>query len=132
MSARYLTLFPNFVLGIYVPDQLGVHINTPVDAGRTRQRRVIYHIGREEPSADVVESLSELWHSVHLEDHAIVERLQQGRASDVMQAGGLLSPHWEDGVRRFQELVLEALRSPNRLLKNGLGAPFWAGSSRSR
>ena len=109
MSARYLTLFPNFVLGIYVPDQLGVHINTPVDAGHTHQRRVIYHMGQEAPSADIVESLSELWHSVHLEDHEIVERLQQGRASEVVEAGGLLSPHWEGGIRRFQELVLEAL-----------------------
>ena len=110
MSARYLTLFPNFVLGVYVPDQLGVHLNTPLDAGQTHQRRVIYHVGRDTPSADSVESLSELWRNVHLEDHAIVERLQEGRASDVMESGGLLSPHWEDGVRRFQELVLEAIR----------------------
>ena len=36
------------------------------------------------------------------------ERLQLGRASTIAQAGGLLSPHWEDSVRRFQELALSA------------------------
>ncbi len=36
------------------------------------------------------------------------ERLQLGRASPVAESGGVLSPHWEDSVRAFQELVVEA------------------------
>jgi len=32
-------------------------------------------------------------------------RLYTGRASPVATDGGLLSPHWEDSVRAFQELV---------------------------
>lgn len=114
VDSRYLTLFPNFVLGYYVPDQLGVHLNVPLTAGRTRQRRVIYHMGEEAPAADVVASLRTLWGNVHREDHAIVERLQRGRASEVAADGGLLSPHWEDSVRRFQELVIEALHPAAR------------------
>jgi choline monooxygenase len=46
---------------------------------------------------------------VHQEDHAIVEGLQVGRSSSVMDDGGLLSPHWETSVRRFHELLTDAL-----------------------
>ncbi len=109
VSSRYLTLFPNFVLGRYVPDQLGVHLNVPIGPARTHQRRVIYWIGDEPPSGAERQGLSDLWFKVHKEDHAMVERLQQGRASIAARDGGLLSPHWENGVRRFQELVFEAL-----------------------
>ena len=40
----------------------------------------------------------------------MLERLQQGRASDVAAGGGVLSPVWEDAVRAFQERVVTALR----------------------
>ena len=77
---------------------------------RTVQRRVLYHFGEEELSAEEVEGLKELWFKVHKEDHEICERLQAGRASPVAEAGGVLSPYWEDSVRNFQEHVLDALR----------------------
>lgn len=32
-----------------------------------------------------------------------------GRESDLADDGELLSPHWEAAVRRFQELVVDAL-----------------------
>jgi choline monooxygenase len=109
VSSRYLTFFPNFVLGLYFPDQVGVHLNTPTAAGRTHQRRAIYHAGEEEMPAEEVEGLRRLWRDVHGEDHAMCVRLQKGRASQVAEAGGVLSPHWETSVRRFQELVLDSL-----------------------
>lgn len=110
MSARYLTLFPNFVLGVYLPDQSGVHMNIPVSAGVTRQFRVLYGINGREYSAEEAEKLCALWYSVHKEDHAICERLQLGRASSVMKAdGGVLSPHWEDSVHAFDSLVRQAM-----------------------
>ena len=112
VSSRYLTLFPNFVLGFYVPDQIGVHLNLPLGPGRTHQRRVIYHIGDAAPPPEAVEALARLWRGVHAEDHAMVARLQRGRASEAAADGGLLSPHWEDSVRSFQELVIEALGGP--------------------
>ena len=61
---------------------------------RTRQWRVIYHLGKEDCDPEYAERLCSLWRQVHLEDHAIVEELQSGRASCVMDDGGLLSPHW--------------------------------------
>ena len=110
VSSRYLTLFPNFVLGVYYPDQLGVHLNQPISAGSTHQRRVIYQLKSADQSADEIEKIRKLWISVHKEDHEICERLQQGRYSDLSEQGGLLSPHWESSVRKFQELVADSIR----------------------
>ena len=100
-----LTLFPNFVLGRYHPDEIGVHLNVPRAADRTRQRRVIYHTGEGALAAETVDGLAQLWRKVHEEDHEVCERLQRGRASEVAGDGGVLSPHWEDSLQRFQELV---------------------------
>ncbi|NKB60671.1 MAG: Rieske 2Fe-2S domain-containing protein [Gammaproteobacteria bacterium] len=108
VTSRYLTLFPNFVMGTYAPDQVGVHLNMPMGTGETKQSRVIYVHEDSALSADEVEKLKTLWYNVHKEDHAICERLQQGRLSDVSKMGGYLSPHWEVSVRQFQELVVDA------------------------
>ena len=110
VSARFFTLFPTFVFGRYFPDQIGVHLNVPVAPDRTRRRRAIYCTGPEPPSVERAEQLARLWHDVHREDHAMCERLQQGRASDVAIGGGVLSPVWEDAVRGFQDLVVRRLR----------------------
>jgi choline monooxygenase len=110
VSSLYLTLFPNFVLGVYRPDQLGVHLNIPVNAGTTRQFRVIYVRNDAEFSEEQIQGFKELWHKVHLEDHEMAERLQIGRQSKLAESGGVLSPFWEVSVRRFQELVADAIR----------------------
>ncbi|MFV2032780.1 MAG: SRPBCC family protein [Gammaproteobacteria bacterium] len=110
VTSQYLTLFPNFVLGTYQPDQLGVHLNIPLSAEVTLQRRVIYVHKDSDYSEQQIQQLSDLWHSVHLEDHAMCERLQTGRHSDLAEQGGILSPHWETSVRKFQELVAAAVR----------------------
>lgn len=109
-DSRFLTLFPNFVFGLYLPDQIGVHLDLPLAPGRTLQRRAIYGLGPEPASSERAEQLAKLWRDVHREDHAICERLQQGRASEVAAGGGVLSPVWEDSVRSFQELVVKRLR----------------------
>ena len=109
VSSRYLTLFPSFVLGRYFPDQLGVYLNQPLGPGKTRQKRAIYATEGVAFNAKQVEELKVLWTSVHREDHTICERLQAGRASAASADGGLLSPYWEDSVRRFQELVVAAV-----------------------
>ena len=46
-DSRFLTLFPNFVLGAYLPDQIGVHLEVPVAPDRTLQRRAIYSLKSE-------------------------------------------------------------------------------------
>ena len=78
--------------------------------GRTSQRRAVYSLRSEPPTAEEAEDLARLWRDVHEEDQVICERLQQGRASAVADGGGVLSPHWEDAVRSFQECVVSRLR----------------------
>ena len=110
VTSRYLTLFPNFVMGTYQPDQLGVHLNIPLTAETTFQRRVIYLHRDADYSDEQIQQLKNLWHSVHLEDHAMCERMQKGRHSTLAASGGLLSPYWETSVRNFQELVANSIR----------------------
>ena len=109
-DSRFLALFPNFAFGLYLPDQVGVHLDVPLAPDRTRQRRAIYSLGPEPVSAERAEQLARLWRDVHREDREMCERLQQGRLSGAAAAGGVLSPVWEDSVRSFQELVVERLR----------------------
>ena len=109
-DSRYLTIFPNFSLGICFPDQLGVHLDVPLAPDLTLQRRAVYSLKPEPPSAGQVQHLATLWRDVHVEDQVICERLQQERESAVADDGGVLSPVWEDSVRSFQELVVSRLR----------------------
>jgi len=110
VTSKYLTLFPNFVMGTYYPDQVGVHLNTPVSADKTMQRRVIYLHKDASYSDAQIQALHDLWYKVHREDHEMCERLQTGRQSPLAEQGGVLSPHWETSVRKFQELVANAIR----------------------
>ena len=110
VTSHYLTLFPHFIMGTYQPDQLGVYLHQPVAADRTRQTRVIYTHKDSDYSDAQIQQLAELWHSVHLEDHEMCLRMQQGRRSPLASEGGILSPCWENSVRRFQEMVADAIR----------------------
>ena len=117
VSSRYLTLFPNFIVGRYFPDQLGVYLNIPLGPDRMAQKRALYTTEGQVLSDDEVEALKSLWWDVHKEDHEMVERMQLGRASPVAATGGLLSPHWEDSVRAFQELIAESITNKNESIK---------------
>ena len=111
VTSHYLTLFPMFIMGTYQPDQMGIYLHQPLAPDRTRQVRVIYTHRDSAYSADQIRGLETLWHSVHLEDHAMCQRMQQGRYSPLAADGGLLSPHWENSVRRFQEMIADAVRT---------------------
>ena len=114
VSSRYLSLFPNFIIGTYFPGQIGVYLNNPIGPGLTSQKRIIYTTEDHNLTKVEIEKQKNLWWKVHKEDHEICERLQQGRASPVSIEGGLLSPHWEKSVLAFQKLVVKfVMESPN-------------------
>jgi len=117
VSSRYLSLFPNFIIGRYFPDQLGVYLNLPLGPDRTTQKRIIYTTEGHELSRSEIENQKKLWWDVHKEDHEICERLQQGRASPVSIKGGLLSPHWEKSVLAFQKLVVKSIMKSQKIKK---------------
>ena len=110
VSSKYLSLFPNFIIGTYYPGQLGVYLNIPIEPGITSQKRIIYTT--EGHSLDKVEvnNQKNLWWKVHKEDHHICERLQLGRSSSVSKNGGLLSPHWENSVRAFHQTMIKSMK----------------------
>ena len=109
VSSRYLTLYPNFIVGRYFPDQMGVYLNIPLGPNQMAQKRYLYTTEGQELSKDEIEGLKSLWWDVHKEDHEMVERMMKGRASPVAADGGLLSPVWEDSVRAFQEKIVADL-----------------------
>jgi choline monooxygenase len=111
VSSRYLTLYPNFILGRYFPDQMGVYLNIPTGPGTMLQKRALYTTAGQVLSEEEISGLKKLWYDVHKEDHEMTERLQLGRASQVSETGGVLSPAWEDSVRAFQELIARDVTS---------------------
>ena len=110
VTSRYLSLFPNFIIGSYFPGQLGVYLNIPIDSNHTHQKRIIYTTEGNNLSKSEINKQKDLWWKVHKEDHEICERLQQGRSSPVAIGGGLLSPHWENSVRAFHKIVIKSMK----------------------
>ena len=110
VSSKYLSLFPNFIIGSYYPGQLGVYLNTPIEPGVTLQKRIIYTTEGHNLNKKEIDNQKRLWWKVHKEDHAICERLYLGRSSPVSQNGGLLSPYWENSVRAFHKIMIKSMK----------------------
>jgi choline monooxygenase len=117
VSSRYLSLFPNFIIGSYYPNQIGVYLNVPISPCITSQKRIIYTTNGKEMTKEETEVTKKIWWNVHKEDHAICERLQEGRASPASDAGGLLSPYWEKGVQKFQKLIIQATMKSSKIMR---------------
>ena len=108
VTSRYLSLFPNFIIGSYFPNQIGVYLNVPISPSETTQKRIIYTTDGKNMSKQESNIVKKIWWNVHKEDHEMCERLQEGRSSPASTQGGLLSPHWEKGVQAFQKLIIES------------------------
>jgi len=117
VSSRYLSLFPNFIIGTYFPNQVGVYLNVPISPGVTSQKRIIYTTDDKDMSKEEIDLIKNIWWSVHKEDHEMCERLQEGRYSPASKTGGLLSPVWEKGVQAFQKLIVEATMKSFKSIK---------------
>jgi len=117
VTSKYLSLFPNFIIGTYFPNQIGVYLNVPLSPCLTSQKRVIYTTDSKHMNKKEIKMIQNIWWSVHKEDHEICERLQEGRHSPASYEGGLLSPVWEKGVQAFQKLIIDAIMKPSKLIK---------------
>ena len=117
VTSRYLSLFPNFIIGTYFPNQIGVYLNIPISPGITSQKRIIYTTDGKDMSKEEVNMIKNIWWSVHKEDHEMCERLQEGRFSPASNEGGLLSPVWEKGVQAFQKLIIEGTMKSRKIMK---------------
>ena len=117
VTSRYLSLFPNFIIGSYFPNQIGVYLNVPISPGITIQKRIIYTTDGTIMGKKEVDMVKNIWWSVHKEDHEMCERLQEGRLSPASDEGGLLSPVWEKGVQKFQKLIIEATMKSKKITR---------------
>jgi len=117
VTSRYLSLFPNFIIGTYFPNQIGVYLNVPISPGVTSQKRIIYTTDGKDMSKEESDIVKKIWWSVHKEDHEMCERLQEGRLSPASNQGGLLSPYWEKGVQKFQKLIIQATMKSSKTMK---------------
>jgi choline monooxygenase len=117
VTSRYLSLFPNFIIGTYFPNQVGVYLNVPIAPGITSQKRIIYTTDGKDMGKEEVEMVKNIWWSVHKEDHEMCERLQEGRSSPASEEGGLLSPVWEKGVQAFQKLLINSMIKSKKITK---------------
>ena len=117
VTSRYLSLFPNFIIANYFPNQIGVYLNMPISPGETIQKRIIYTSDGKSMTEEESNTAKKIWWSVHKEDHKMCERLQEGRSSPASEQGGLLSPHWEKGVQAFQKLIINATMKSSKLKK---------------
>ena len=117
VTSRYLSLFPNFIIANYFPNQIGVYLNIPISPGETIQKRIIYTSDGKSMTEEESNTAKKIWWSVHKEDHKMCERLQEGRSSPASEQGGLLSPHWEKGVQAFQKLIINSTMKNSKLKK---------------
>jgi len=117
VTSRYLSLFPNFIIGTYFPNQVGVYLNIPISPGVTSQKRIIYTTDGKKMGQEEADMIKNIWWSVHKEDHEMCERLQEGRSSPASDEGGLLSPVWEKGVQAFQKLIIDSTMKSKKIIK---------------
>jgi choline monooxygenase len=107
-SALYLTLFPNFAIGFYGDSVLSI-LARPVSAGETWEQFDVYVWGYVDPTPRSSEAWLALNRRINAEDISMIEAMQRGLASPVMDEGAVLSPHWEHCVQRFEQLVIEGV-----------------------
>ena len=112
-----MSLFPNFIIANYFPNQIGVYLNVPISPGQTIQKRIIYTSDGKDMSKEESDIVKKIWWSVHKEDHEMCERLQEGRSSPASEQGGLLSPYWEKVVQTFQKLIIQATMKTSKTMK---------------
>ena len=92
-------------------------MNIPIIPGITSQKRIIYTTDGKDMSEKEIKTATNIWWSVHKEDHEMCERLQEGRSSPASDQGGLLSPYWEKGVQTFQKLIIQATMKTSKTMK---------------
>jgi len=101
-TAEYVAMFPNVLLGIQA-DHAFVMVLDPLASARTRERLRLYFVGEESLDSRYAPSrraVYEAWRQVFMEDVAVVEGMQAGRASPGFD-GGAFSPVMDGPTHYF-------------------------------
>ena len=115
VTSRYLSLFPNFIIGTYFPNQIGVYLNIPISPGVTSQKRIIYTTEGKDMTKKEIQT-TKIFGGVFTKK--IMKCVKDYKKVDHLQPlinGGLLSPHWEKGVQAFKKLIIEATMKSSKM-----------------
>lgn len=113
-TGEYPVVFPNLMLGVQRDHLFGIIVR-PDGLGRTIEDLHIYFADERALDAqyeDIRAQLLEDWVEVFTEDIDVVQRMQQGRTSDMFD-GGVLTPYHDGPTRRFMALVERSVTPPN-------------------
>jgi choline monooxygenase len=107
-NALYVNLFPNFALGFYGEIVLSI-LTHPISPSETWEQFDLYlpHDQASDPVA--LAAWDELNAKINFEDIEMIERLQRGLKSPVMNEGAVMSPHWENCLQRFETLIAQGV-----------------------
>jgi choline monooxygenase len=111
-QAEYVALYPNILLGIQI-DHFFVVLLEPVNEQQTREHVRIQYVGAAASEAGYGAARAEqarAWETVFMEDIAMVEGLQRGRASPAC-IGGVFSPVQDTATHHFHRWVARRLQS---------------------
>ena len=106
----WFVLFPNFGFEIF-PDQVDVFIAWPQGPAKCCETIALYFVGdgaSAEKYSAARSHVTQNWNDLNHEDIGIIERMQQGRASEGFD-GGVLSPYWDPVLQHFAVLTTEAI-----------------------
>jgi choline monooxygenase len=106
----WFVLFPNFGFEIF-PDQVDVFIAWPQGPAKCCETIALYFVGdgaSAEKYSAARNHVTQNWNDLNHEDIGIIERMQQGRASEGFD-GGVLSPYWDPVLQHFAVLTTEAI-----------------------
>jgi choline monooxygenase len=108
-NALYLNLFPNLAIGFYGEIVLSI-LTQPLAADQTWEQFDLYLPKEQAEDPVALKAWDELNSQINFEDIEMIEQLQRGLSSPVMNKGAVISPHWEHCLQKFETLVAEAVQ----------------------
>ncbi len=116
VSGRFIWVLPNLALSV-LPNHVFTVIATPVGHDRTIERTTIglpAHTAGDPAVAPALDMLATFWDHVNCEDVEIVERVQEGIATEAY-VGGRMCFKFEEPLHRFQNMLIDRMVGIDRI-----------------
>ena len=127
VSGRFIWILPNVALSV-LPNHVFTVLATPLSHGRTIERTTIAlppHTASDSTIAPALEQLASFWDHVNREDIDIVERVQQGIATEAY-TGGRMCFRFEEPLHRFQNMIIDRMVGIDRIPEGDGDDPLFA------
>jgi len=127
VSGRFIWVLPNLALSV-LPNHVFTVLVTPVAHDRSIERTTIGlppHTATDPSIGPALEQLATFWDHVNSEDIAIVERVQEGIATEAY-TGGRMCFRFEEPLHRFQNIVIDRMVGIDRIPDGDGDGPMFA------